>query len=230
MSEDATGRHQVHCGGEALAGTVCSRSSAVWEELVKLRQKQGLLWWQMSLITNTPMVGSAMTFAVEPQFVMGESCEDRNQAKSISIAELFGPQLDRKVLGRVLQVVVVEPPATMSAAHFIAEDAERSLTRIALYGWDVALLAKIGVGTVLSIYDPYCRMSAEGATIRVDDPKKIHFDEEKKMCWHCLTAGNNSYKLCGGCRMARYCSKECQLKDWREGSHKGACKSLAGRK
>jgi hypothetical protein len=32
-------------------------------------------------------------------------------------------------------------------------------------------------------------------------------------------------KLCGGCRTTRYCSTECQRKDWKMG-HKEVCKSL----
>jgi hypothetical protein len=34
-------------------------------------------------------------------------------------------------------------------------------------------------------------------------------------------------KLCGGCRMTRYCSTECQRKDWRMG-HKEVCKDYVG--
>jgi hypothetical protein len=33
-------------------------------------------------------------------------------------------------------------------------------------------------------------------------------------------------KLCGGCRTARYCSSECQRKDWTMG-HKGLCKTFS---
>jgi hypothetical protein len=35
---------------------------------------------------------------------------------------------------------------------------------------------------------------------------------------------------CGGCRIAKYCSKECQVYDWKHGDHKAVCKSLRNAK
>ena len=33
-------------------------------------------------------------------------------------------------------------------------------------------------------------------------------------------------RRCSGCRQAYYCSKECQVRDWKEGGHKEVCKSI----
>lgn len=30
-------------------------------------------------------------------------------------------------------------------------------------------------------------------------------------------------KRCGGCRVGRYCSNECQIADWKHGKHKERC-------
>ncbi len=38
--------------------------------------------------------------------------------------------------------------------------------------------------------------------------------------------GATELKKCAVCRMAHYCSKACQMKDWREGGHKRMCKAV----
>lgn len=44
----------------------------------------------------------------------------------------------------------------------------------------------------------------------------------------CACCGKREGKLnkCTGCGTVRYCGKECQVKDWGEGGHKGLCKVL----
>ena len=39
-------------------------------------------------------------------------------------------------------------------------------------------------------------------------------------------SGQEELKKCGACRVARYCSKECQARHWKEGGHKRTCKAL----
>jgi hypothetical protein len=41
-------------------------------------------------------------------------------------------------------------------------------------------------------------------------------------CYIC--GSNNSLKTCCNCKNAKYCSRECQVKDWKE--HKKICKTL----
>eukprot|EP00242_Pyramimonas_sp_CCMP2087_P015470 CAMPEP_0198198800 /NCGR_PEP_ID=MMETSP1445-20131203/2180_1 /TAXON_ID=36898 /ORGANISM="Pyramimonas sp., Strain CCMP2087" /LENGTH=218 /DNA_ID=CAMNT_0043868439 /DNA_START=76 /DNA_END=732 /DNA_ORIENTATION=- len=38
-----------------------------------------------------------------------------------------------------------------------------------------------------------------------------------------IKAEKTKLRLCGRCKVARYCSKECQSKDWKEGDHKNKC-------
>jgi len=49
----------------------------------------------------------------------------------------------------------------------------------------------------------------------------------KSVCFHCGKDPADSSELlkCGKCRVAAYCSKDCQLKDWKGGGHKHACDS-----
>src|SRR5437868_13083427 len=47
---------------------------------------------------------------------------------------------------------------------------------------------------------------------------------------HCRRSGCNATHctlVCGRCRVARYCSAECQKNDWTEGKHKEACAGAA---
>ena len=49
-----------------------------------------------------------------------------------------------------------------------------------------------------------------------------------KLCWGCQKkpAGSEKLLACGGCGVAKYCSKECQTKDWKHHGHKRECKGL----
>lgn len=50
--------------------------------------------------------------------------------------------------------------------------------------------------------------------------------EETPCCSVCFQKEEgNKLKLCSGCKKAKYCSKECQLKGWKEG-HKKFCKLM----
>jgi hypothetical protein len=54
---------------------------------------------------------------------------------------------------------------------------------------------------------------------------------DKKVCFTCKRSENGSDQTllkCGGCKAVSYCSKECQVKDWKQGGHKQVCKALAG--
>ncbi|CEM20825.1 unnamed protein product [Vitrella brassicaformis CCMP3155] len=43
----------------------------------------------------------------------------------------------------------------------------------------------------------------------------------------CYFCKNKATMRCGSCYRRVYCSKECQLVDWRDRGHKEACKTLA---
>jgi MYND finger/Ankyrin repeats (3 copies) len=52
-------------------------------------------------------------------------------------------------------------------------------------------------------------------------------NDVQKKCFGCGTPAN-SMKICAVCRVATYCSKECQKRHWKE--HKGACSKRAARR
>ena len=54
----------------------------------------------------------------------------------------------------------------------------------------------------------------------------------ENVCFHCGDALSTDKRLtCARCQVASYCTKECQVKDWKHGGHKLACDSYkrAGR-
>jgi hypothetical protein len=74
--------------------------------------------------------------------------------------------------------------------------------------------------------------------------KTYHANKETK-CWLCGKEGESNgssqmtgaqsssgaggaeeLKKCGACRVAHYCSRECQEKHWKEGGHKRTCKAM----
>jgi hypothetical protein len=64
---------------------------------------------------------------------------------------------------------------------------------------------------------------AATAKLRIED-----LDLKKGICFACdAKMGKDKPELlsCGGCNFAQYCSKECQVKDWRA-EHKHMCKQL----
>ena len=48
-----------------------------------------------------------------------------------------------------------------------------------------------------------------------------------RVCEKCGKSATTT-KRCGGCKLVRYCSEECQLGDWKE--HKKSCKNAVARK
>lgn len=59
-------------------------------------------------------------------------------------------------------------------------------------------------------------------------------EDEEERCFACKKSERGDgaagdLMKCGKCRVALYCSRECQEKDWKEGGHKRACKTMAGR-
>ena len=47
---------------------------------------------------------------------------------------------------------------------------------------------------------------------------------KRSLCFCCEKQDNATFKLCGQCKVAKYCSRECQLQDWKK-QHKRACAS-----
>ena len=49
-------------------------------------------------------------------------------------------------------------------------------------------------------------------------------DSKQSRCFGCGEKEDVAFKLCGKCQVAKYCSRECQVQDWKQ-QHKRACAS-----
>jgi hypothetical protein len=61
------------------------------------------------------------------------------------------------------------------------------------------------------------------ASVKIKDEPVEEDDEKKTKCWMCGKGGK--LRMCNKCREARYCSRECQARDWK--LHKEACGRIA---
>ncbi|CAF1290431.1 unnamed protein product [Adineta steineri] len=151
--------------------------------------------------------------------------------KGITLRDM-NPMKDHIYQGCVLSGVIFEQsPVVEPSIWLLFEDDNGDLERLFLYnipaseGWQLIKDTYI-YGTKISILNPYMRMAAdEKPAIRVDDASSIilHGDTHnvKDMCRYCTEA--NAARVCGKCKSAHYCSKECQTIDWKQCGHKLVC-------
>jgi hypothetical protein len=127
----------------------------------------------------------------------------------------------------------VEPPAFAGTMTLLVEDSEGRVERFQVHkfteiadGHDT-LTALFCPGRNISVCNPYFRISTDHmGCIRVDDPRTIIIDDPEshvRVCSCCLQSAA-TLQACSKCKIARYCSRECQLKDWKEFEHKTICK------
>lgn len=83
-----------------------------------------------------------------------------------------------------------------------------------------------GSGTFLMSYSidaDFAEQLARAGRRFIEDVKRkekplVSFEEQ---CYHCFNTSDTPMASCGTCNKAKYCCKECQLKNWR--LHKGFC-------
>ncbi|CAF0868108.1 unnamed protein product [Brachionus calyciflorus] len=114
-----------------------------------------------------------------------------------------------------------------TSTFFIVDDVNGSIERISVYnlGRDYEKIRKdFPIGIWFELINPYIRQAADGQPmIRVDNPNNIKFIGKitNKMCRYC--GKENSTFKCSKCMEALYCSKQCQINDWKQLNHKQIC-------
>uniref|UniRef100_A0AC35FC38 MYND-type domain-containing protein n=1 Tax=Panagrolaimus sp. PS1159 TaxID=55785 RepID=A0AC35FC38_9BILA len=118
------------------------------------------------------------------------------------------------------------------------EDENLDVSRFEIYNWpstgdrkaDCRKVMKVfRPNTKILIINPYHRKPEIGQTfIRVEGLKYVKIDDSMvdKMCHVCGKESAKTLPLCSRCKLAFYCSKECQKLDWIELNHKSICKHL----
>jgi TPR repeat protein len=153
--------------------------------------------------------------------------------KAISIREM-NPTKDHVYSGYVLTVTIIgEPYSWTPSIHLVVEDENLDSERMFIYGFSESqgkhLINEVfTIGSKMSIINPYLRLGAfdHQPLIRVDDFASIitHSESERiiNMCRCCGQA--NAPHVCAICTKARYCSKDCQIMDWKLYEHKLICR------
>ena len=96
----------------------------------------------------------------------------------------------------------------------------------------LALANAINKAKTLPILHPVHKVLASYTSFlsNLDTFKQRDQPKHRNMCRLCSKTAEEAaipkLRLCAGCKMARYCSKECQKKDWK-GGHKKICKMRA---
>ena len=154
--------------------------------------------------------------------------------KSISLREM-NPTVDRVYDGHVLSVTIIEEACSWHPSiHLVVEDEHLDCERMFIYGFPDEqgeyLTGKVfGIGSRMNIINPYLRLGASDmkASIRIDDFSSIIMQgESERVVSMCQCCGQpNASHVCARCKRARYCTKECQVMDWKLYQHRLVCKT-----
>jgi tetratricopeptide (TPR) repeat protein len=154
--------------------------------------------------------------------------------KPITLKEM-NPTKDQVYNGYVLSVTIIEEAYSWTPSiHLVIEDENFDCERMLIYGFPKEggeyLISKMyTIGSKMHVINPYLRIGATDRkpTVRVDDFSSIVMQSESEwilnMCRYCCEA--NTSKVCAKCHQAHYCSKECQIMDWKLYEHKLICKN-----
>lgn len=145
---------------------------------------------------------------------------------SIMIDEIVSFCEDRVFRGRCLKVVIVAPPVLVLrnlAIRFVVEDGRRFAMSMMILNTE-SVRSKLSIGTVLTINDPHCSISndfTKQILIASDVEKSLSVVGQLSLCWHCLKCIDDM-KQCSRCKVAKYCSNDCQTQNWKL-FHKNRC-------
>jgi hypothetical protein len=147
--------------------------------------------------------------------------------ESIYLNEI-DPTSDHVLKGYVLELTLITVPFDNDMSiSFVAEDSNLNVQRVSLYNFDRK--HTLAIGAKISIINPYHRTANDGRPlIRVDDPNSVIISP-KKIVDACHFCGKGQSRFsCSKCKRSKYCSKECQVLDWKEYSHKLICGTAPG--
>ena len=167
-----------------------------------------------------------------------KSQSETNMSRLKDLKPLYLSGLDftyeRFVKGHKLTLTIMEypivGPISTSATAFVVQDDNGYIERLCIYSFtdnekkEIRDRKMLDIGSRITLIEPYVKIASDGkSAIRIDDPKKIVYLDEKieDMCRFC---GKKDAKFrCGKCSNAKYCCKECQSDDWKILKHKFIC-------
>jgi TPR repeat protein/DNA-binding SARP family transcriptional activator len=188
--------------------------------------------WEGDSLQEKHNPGYTTTSSTRKPRVKQQTAKSLIGLKSITLREI-DPTKDQVYNGYVLSVTIIEESYSwIPSIHLIIEDENFDCERMLVYnipeGQGEYLISKLyTIGSKLHIINPYLRIGAIDMkpSIRIDDISSILMQNKSEwilnMCRYCCEA--NARKACGKCQKALYCSKECQINDWKLYQHKLIC-------
>lgn len=164
----------------------------------------------------------------------GDDLEDKPRQMSKSVPSKFKPitlnkmasDADWVFVKKVLYLTLIEDPMVgFTPIHSIGEDENGDAINVMFHNVPQTdeMCKLLCYGRKVAIMDPYYRVAVDGTHgIRVEDPSTIVLVDIIEMCRYC--GNRNAPHKCGKCKKAVYCSRECQVSDWKELEHKKICK------
>ncbi|CAF4710615.1 unnamed protein product, partial [Rotaria sp. Silwood2] len=156
--------------------------------------------------------------------------------KPITLREIDSTK-DKIYEGYVLSVAIIEQTLSFEPSILLLiEDENLDIERMFIYNFSPEIGQQLieevfTIGTKMEILNPYLRIGIHDLKpgIRVDDFTSIIMqDKSEKVTKMCRCCGEeNASKKCGKCNRALYCSKDCQIIDWRHYGHKLICNNAA---
>jgi hypothetical protein len=196
------------------------------------REHRQFLSNMQAVIDNNSLVRSTST---NPSRTTQKKPKKLTGLKSITLREM-NPTKNHMYDGYVLSVTIIEQTLSFEPSILLlVEDDNLDIERLFIYGFNEAdgqhLIKDVFIiGNKMEILNPSIKIGTTDLKpgVRVDDFRSIIMqdDTEKviKMCRCCGQA--NAMHGCDKCKNARYCSRECQVIDWKEYEHKLICKKV----
>jgi tetratricopeptide (TPR) repeat protein len=197
-------------------------------EVIKAHRQWAVMMTQLK--DNSEMVRTTST--VKPRLTQ-KSGKSLVGLKSISLKEM-NPRKDHIYNGYVISLTIIEEAhAWTPSIHLVVEDENLDCEQMCIYGFPQTngkyLIQDVfKIGHRMNVINPYLRIGTYDMKpmIRVDDFSSIVMQDESAMVINmCRCCGEpNAPHVCVKCKIARYCSKECQTMDWKVYEHKLVCK------
>ncbi|CAL8108105.1 unnamed protein product [Orchesella dallaii] len=146
--------------------------------------------------------------------------------KPITLKEM-NPTSDHIYKDRILDLTIIEDPCFgFASVHLVAEDNNGDVTRLYIYNVEQnrETAKQLGHGATIAILNPYMRIGSQDITngIRNDEPTcLIYLEGFEKICRFCGV--DNAQHKCSKCKKASYCSRECQIHDFKIMKHNLIC-------
>jgi hypothetical protein len=124
---------------------------------------------------------------------------------------------DKVYFGRHLNCIILSIPNKVIGYHMVIADAQGNLMKLAVYNLKKKKsVLQFAVGQEIVVPNPYYRLASDMKTnnIRVDNPVHLVFQTLWKCCFYCFKVCEE-LKKCSACSVTKYCTRECQIADWK---------------